>query len=238
MPDFFGVWLSIWVCTWSTALYQYLSNHEYASIPLVVLIGAELTALVVWLFYWMVLYPRYLTPFRHLPTPAVGFVHLLRKRNPAKMYQKRRFLYGNRKEMFPDQAWLDLWHVYQTLPNDGLVRYYEPLNKEVLLATKTEVVKEMFGLKSNDFGHPKNVQFMINQLTGSEFNFLSPHGHKVSFPICLEFSVLISAELPETSQTRLHSRAHPKDHAHDMGKIRPNGIPSPRRSAPQRQPHH
>jgi len=88
--------------------------------------------------------------------------------------------------MFPDQAWLDLRQVYQTLPNEGLVRYYEPLNKEVLLATKPEVVKEMFGLKSNDFGHPKNVQFMINQLTGSEFNFLSPHGHKVRLRTLLQ----------------------------------------------------
>lgn len=63
------------------------------------------------------------------------------------------------------------------------MRFYEPLNKEVLLATKTEVVKEIFSLKPNDFGHPKNVQFMINQLTGSKFNFLSPHGHRVRLHI-------------------------------------------------------
>jgi len=70
--------------------------------------------------------------------------------------------------------------VFATLPSRGLVRFYEPLSTEVLLATNAEVVKEMFSLKPNDFGHPKNVQYMINRLTGSKFNFLSPHGHKAS----------------------------------------------------------
>jgi hypothetical protein len=93
--------------------------------------------------------------------------------------QVRTLRWGNRKEFFPDHAWHDIKNVFRALPNEGLVRFYEPFNKEVLLATRTEVIKEMFTLKPNDFGHPKNVQFMINQLTGSKFNFLSPHGHKV-----------------------------------------------------------
>jgi hypothetical protein len=67
----------------------------------------------------------------------------------------------------------------ETVPNKGLIRFYEPLNKEVLVATGPEVLKEMFSLKPNDFGHPKNVQFLVGQITGSQLNVLSPHGHKV-----------------------------------------------------------
>ncbi|KAH8651294.1 cytochrome P450 [Xylariales sp. PMI_506] len=161
MPDFFGVWLSISVCTWGAVFYRYVGDLDYASTPTVAVLALELASLIVWALYWVVLYPKYFTPFLHLPTPSV-----------------RTLWWGNRKQFFPDHAWHDIKNVFETLPNEGLVRYYEPLNREVLLATKTEVIKEMFSLKTNDFGHPKNVQFLISQLTGSKFNFLSPHGHK------------------------------------------------------------
>lgn len=106
-----------------------------------------------------------------------------RTRSAKTQAQVRTILRGNRKEFFPDHAWQDVGNVYETLASEGLVRFYEPLNKEVLLATKPEVVKEMFSLKPNDFGHPENVQFLMNQLTGSKFNLLSPHGHKVKIPV-------------------------------------------------------
>jgi hypothetical protein len=71
MPDFFGVWLSISVCTWCAVFYQYLGELHYASTPTIALLAIELAALMVWVLNWMVLYPNYFTPFRHLPTPSV-----------------------------------------------------------------------------------------------------------------------------------------------------------------------
>jgi hypothetical protein len=59
------------------------------------------------------------------------------------------------------------------------MRFYDALSKEALVVTKTEAIKEMLTLKPDDFGHPKNVQYLMHRLTGSRFSFLSPHGHKV-----------------------------------------------------------
>lgn len=108
------------------------------------------------------------------------------------------------------------------------MRFYEPMNKEVLLATRTEVVKEMFSLKPNDFGHPKNVQFMISQLTGSKFNFLSPHGHRVRIRLSQltrdkrTNQLTGCQDFPQESQARLHDRKYTKNYASGMGQGRQN----------------
>lgn len=73
MPGFLGIWLPICVCTWCALLYQFLGGLDYASPPTVAIIIVELAALLAWALYWIVLYPNYFTPFRHLPTPPVCF---------------------------------------------------------------------------------------------------------------------------------------------------------------------
>ncbi|KAK4119457.1 cytochrome P450 [Parathielavia appendiculata] len=161
MPGFVASWLSIWVCTCGAVIYQALGRSNGFS-SLTILLAIEIVALIAWALYWMLFYPAYFTPFRHLPTPP-----------------GRTLLRGNRKEVFPDYAWPEIRAAYETIPSRGLVRFYEPLSTEVLVATNTEAVKEMFTLKSDHFGHPKNVQYLINRLTGSKFNFLSSHGHKL-----------------------------------------------------------
>ena len=71
MAGFFGIWLPISVSTFCAVLYRYLSGLNYTSVPIISAVVIELAALVVWVLYWMVLYPNYFTPFRHLPTPVV-----------------------------------------------------------------------------------------------------------------------------------------------------------------------
>lgn len=75
MPDFFGIWLPVCVCTWCAVFYRYLHDLDYASTPTVAVLAMQLAALVVWVIYWMVLYPKYFTPFRHLPTPSVRIIN-------------------------------------------------------------------------------------------------------------------------------------------------------------------
>lgn len=87
--------------------------------------------------------------------------------------------------VFPDYPYEDIRRVSETLPNNGLIRFYEPLNREVLLFTKPQAMKEMLSLKPYDFGHPSLIKFIMQRLTGSKFNFLTPDGHKVRVSIAL-----------------------------------------------------
>lgn len=67
----------------------------------------------------------------------------------------------------------------ETLPNKGLIRFYEAFNREVLIVTSIDAIKEINSVKPYDFGHPKQVKYMLGRITSSSFNFLSEHGHKV-----------------------------------------------------------
>lgn len=67
----------------------------------------------------------------------------------------------------------------KTLPNNGLIRFYEAMSREVLLVTSVDAIKEMTSLRPYDFGHPKQVKYMMSRITSSKFSFLSEHGHKV-----------------------------------------------------------
>jgi len=76
MPGFVAEWLLIWVCTWGAVIYhQQPFGHSHASSSMISLLALETVALVAWALYWMVLYPAYFTPFRHLPTPPVCADH-------------------------------------------------------------------------------------------------------------------------------------------------------------------
>jgi hypothetical protein len=81
--------------------------------------------------------------------------------------------------VLPDYPYEDIRSISATLPNNGLVRFYEPFCREVLLVTKPNTLKEMLTLKAYDFGHPELVKLLMKRLTGNEFNFLTPFGHKV-----------------------------------------------------------
>lgn len=67
----------------------------------------------------------------------------------------------------------------ESLPNNGLIRFYEALSREVILVTSVDAIKEMTSIKPYDFGHPKQVKYMMGRVTSSNFNFLTEHGHKV-----------------------------------------------------------
>jgi hypothetical protein len=69
--------------------------------------------------------------------------------------------------------------ISETLPNNGLIRWYESLSREVLLVTSPQAVRDMLSLKTYDFGHPSLIKLMMSKVTGSKFNFLTPDGHKV-----------------------------------------------------------
>ncbi len=101
---------------------------------------------------------------------------LLTKDSP----QKRSWLCGNRSKLLPDNPWIEVGEAVRTLPNNGLIRFYEAFSREVLVVTSVDAIKEMNSVKPYDFGHPKQVKYMLGRITSSSFNFLSEHGHKVN----------------------------------------------------------
>ncbi|KAI4865035.1 cytochrome P450 [Hypoxylon rubiginosum] len=158
---FLGLWLSSFALTWGALSYQaYYGGYYTAS--LFQLIVLEVGVLVSWACYWMILYPRYFTPFRNLPTP-----------------QKRSILTGNFPELFPNQPWEYVRNIAETTPNDGLIRLYSALSGEVLLVTNPSSIKDFLAAKAFDFGHQELVQLAIKRFTGSNLGFLSTEDFKL-----------------------------------------------------------
>lgn len=74
MIKFLELWLLLFGVTCAAVLRNSYLGGTAAPL-LFKLIGLELGALGIWAVYWMVLYPKYFTPFRNLPTPAVSIYH-------------------------------------------------------------------------------------------------------------------------------------------------------------------
>lgn len=70
MVLFLELWLPLSACTIGTLVYRLFTDVSRTG-PIFTLVAIELGTLLLWGIYWTVLYPRYLTPFRHLPTPPV-----------------------------------------------------------------------------------------------------------------------------------------------------------------------
>jgi hypothetical protein len=70
MASFLGSWLALLACTLGAFLYQVVTGYRFMDL-LPTILALEVASFVSWAFYWIVLYPSYFTPFRHLPTPPV-----------------------------------------------------------------------------------------------------------------------------------------------------------------------
>ena len=183
MPAFLELWLPLVGCTLLALAHKIYGAGRDDAVPVLILLAAEAVTAVLWGIYWMVLYPAYFTPFRHLPTPAVSIsyptVTFVPRRVLKWATQKRSWLRGNRTKLLADNPWIEVGDAVRTLPNTGLIRYYETFSREVLVVTSVDAIREMNSVKPYDFGHPKQVKYMLGRITSSNFNFLSEHGHKI-----------------------------------------------------------
>ncbi|KAI1085699.1 cytochrome P450 [Whalleya microplaca] len=158
---FLGLWLSSFALTWGALFHQAFTGGPYGAL-LLKLVAVELGLFVFWATYWMILYPRYFTPFRKLPTPS-----------------HRTILTGNFPELFPSQVWDYVRDMAETTPNDGLLRLYSALSGEVLLVTNPSAIRDMLAAKAFDFSHQTLVQLAIKRFTGSNLGFLSTEDFKI-----------------------------------------------------------
>ncbi|KAL2833067.1 cytochrome P450 [Aspergillus pseudoustus] len=154
MASFLGTWLVLVVCTLGIQLYAVLNGNQKARVIVPSLLLSEIAAFLWWLFYWVVLYPSYVTPFRHLPTPA-----------------DRSLLTGNFDEFFPSSPVDTVRAVCKSVPNNGLIRIYGTLSNEAVLATSPEALRDIFSTNAWAFDRPPLFKLLIKKFTGSDFEF-------------------------------------------------------------------
>lgn len=73
---FLAIWLSAFSLTSSSLIHQVYAGGPYTS-QLLKLGAIEIGVFTVWAIYWMILYPRYFTPFRDIATPKVNITLLI-----------------------------------------------------------------------------------------------------------------------------------------------------------------
>lgn len=155
---FLAPWM---VLTWSTLvamIYQWITGRRILpGIGLLPILGAELLTLILWALYWMWLYPAYLTPFHHLPTPP-----------------RRWFFTGNRPTWFPPNRHIVLSQLIRSVESDGIMRFYGPTNLERLVVTSPEGLKDILVTNMEDFDHHTLVKLGLKRITGSN---LADVGH-------------------------------------------------------------
>ncbi|KAM7215930.1 pisatin demethylase cytochrome P450 monooxygenase [Rhypophila decipiens] len=102
-----------------------------------------------WFAYTVILYPRYLSPLRHLPQPAGAT-----------------FMNGHWAESIREPAGLPFKRWSRTIPNNGLIRYMHLLNRERLIVTSAQGLREVLAEHSYDFVKPHLLRAMVGKILG------------------------------------------------------------------------
>ncbi|KAL8799600.1 MAG: hypothetical protein Q9182_005776 [Xanthomendoza sp. 2 TL-2023] len=115
------------------------------------------------LFAWnVILYPKYLSPLRHLPEPAGNALFM------GQFVTIRTEATGS-----PQQRWAN------EIPNDGLIRYLNVFNEERLLITGPKALAEVLTIKSYDFIKPAQIRNGLGRLLGVGILLAEGEEHKV-----------------------------------------------------------
>jgi cytochrome P450 len=102
-----------------------------------------------WTFYQWMIYPRYVSPLRHLPGPKGGSLfmgHFFEnlKNAPGKQFQ----------------TWLT------EIPNDGIIRYLDIFNSERILPVSPAALADVLVTRNYDFEKPAPLRKGISRILG------------------------------------------------------------------------
>ena len=114
-----------------------------------------------YLFYAVVIYPRFLSPLRHLPQPEGGG-----------FFTGQWSLITSLPSGIPLRKWAN------EIPNDGLIRYLNLFNKERILLTSPKGLAEVLNTKTYDFKKPRLIRDGIGRLLGIGVLFAEGEEHK------------------------------------------------------------
>ena len=143
---------SLWATTSVITSVLILTLAPELSIRHSYLLTAATTFMVqcfLYLFYSIVLFPRFFSPLRHLPGPTGGS-----------------FFNGQWTTITSQPTGIPLRQWANDIPNDGLIRYLHLFNKERVLLTSPKSLAEVLTVKSYDFQKPALLQQGIGKLLG------------------------------------------------------------------------
>ncbi|KAK1837313.1 cytochrome P450 4V2 [Podospora conica] len=117
--------------------------------------------LLSWVTYTVILYPKLLSPLRHLPEPSgnswwAGQFPTIR-RDPTGV---------------PQLNWIN------SVPNDGVIRYLGLFNEERLFITSPKALAEVLTIKNYDFEKPRVLRFFLGRILGIGLFFAEGDEHK------------------------------------------------------------
>ncbi|KAK4180401.1 cytochrome P450 [Triangularia setosa] len=116
----------------------------------------------IWLVWVLFLYNSLFSPFRELPVP-----------------DGKHWLFGHFPliKKFPTGQPMIEW--VNTLPNDGLIRYFGIFNQERLLPTNPKVLTELLTTKNYDFQKPPSWRWVIGRMLGIGILLAEGDEHKM-----------------------------------------------------------
>ncbi|KAG9777901.1 hypothetical protein KCU88_g4385, partial [Aureobasidium melanogenum] len=94
--------------------------------------------LVLWFVYIVAIYPNFVTPLRHLPTPKGA--------NP---------IFGHVRSQFTSPRGEDYRRFIQEIPNDGIIRLKGVFNSDTILLTNFKGLAEVLVTRPYDFPKPE-----------------------------------------------------------------------------------
>ncbi|KAK4936808.1 hypothetical protein LTR10_022397 [Elasticomyces elasticus] len=103
----------------------------------------------VWFIYNTFIYPRFVSPLRHLPTVPGGS-----------------WINGHWMTLLKEPSGIPMRRWANEIPNNGLIRYLHLFNRERLLLASPQALSEVLTLKSYDFVKPELLRLGIGQVLG------------------------------------------------------------------------
>jgi hypothetical protein len=165
------------------AIPQYLPHNPFLW-TLIRTVGANLG---LWAFYTVFVYPFFLSPLRHLPSPKSGSIPLL----------------GHGLSQFKRPPATDFLKWVTEVPNEGLIHFRGFLYQDRLILTNPKSLGEVLVQKSYDFEKPARARQFLRRILGDGliivegdehrfqrkhimpvFSFRHIKGESSCFPVC------------------------------------------------------
>jgi hypothetical protein len=139
----------------------------YLSVSLVTL-SAVVVHLFVYIVYRIQIYPRYIDPLRHLPTPDVRTHQnpLLGSSLTDIEQQGGHPIMGHVLSQFSLPRGEKYLSYVDSVPNDGIIRLRGFLNSSQLLLTNAEALKEVLARKAYEFEKPSGERDFLRVILG------------------------------------------------------------------------
>ena len=156
--------------------YSVSASYTYTVLAL---FSVQLFALFTWS---VILWPKLLSPLRHLPQPNVSlglsiFIELSADRH---LFAKGgNFFMGQFFRILRDPSGIPMQQWINEIPNDGLIRYTNIFNAERVLITSPKALGEVMVHKNYEFIKPLQLREGLGKILGVGVLLAEGEEHKV-----------------------------------------------------------